>query len=150
MVTNIGTELADNYESAANAGSSDKDGSQVNINEKLSTANDATSKNKLSGNFGTDNPANGLNVSTSEVTATKGGSAEGLTSGIETTITNSNFKANTIDINNSAVNEVVMDGRSGAVGAVSLNGAVGILNVSKNSALNVTNTNIDIQRMTFP
>ena len=143
MVTNIGQELADSYESAANAGASDKDGSQVNINEKLSTANDATSKNKLSGNFGENNPANGLNVSTSEVTATKGGTSEGLSSGVETTIKNSTFAANSIDISNSAVNEVVMDGRSGAVGAVSLNGAIGILNISKNSALNVINTNIN-------
>ena len=46
MVTNIGTELAYSYESAANSSSNDKDGSQVNINKKLSTANNATSKNK--------------------------------------------------------------------------------------------------------
>lgn len=143
MVTNIGTELADSYESAANAGSENKDGSQVNVNEKLSTANDATSKNRLSGNFGEDNPANGLNFETSEVKATKGGTDEGISSGIETTIKNSTFEANTVDINNSAENDIVMDGRSGAVGAVSLNGAVGILNVSKNSALNVINTNIN-------
>ena len=143
MVTNIGTELADSYESAANAGSGDKDGSQVNINEKLSTANDATSKNKLSGNFGENNPANGLNVETSDVTATKGGSSEGISSGVETTIKNSTFEASSVDISNSAVNEVVMDGRSGAVGAVSLNGAIGILNISKNSALNLVNTNIN-------
>lgn len=142
MVTNIGKELADNYESATNSGSENKDGSQVNINEKLATANDATSKNKLSGNFGDNNPANGLNVSTSEVTATKGGTSEGLSSGIETTIKNSTLEANNVDISNNAVNDIVMDGRSGAVGAVSLNGTVGILNVNKNSALNLINTNI--------
>ena len=142
MVTNIGTELADSYESETNSGSENKDGSQVNINEKLSTANDATSKNKLSGDFGTDNPANGLKFETSEVLATKGGSTDGITSGVATSIKNSTFETNNVEISNNDMNNIVMDGRSGAVGAISLNGAVGILNVNKNSDLNLTNTNI--------
>ena len=37
---------------------------------------------KISGNFGDNNPANGLNVKTSEVTATKCGISEDLSSGI--------------------------------------------------------------------
>lgn len=140
MVTSIGAELESTYRNESN---SNDDGSTVNIDENIGKANKGTSENNSAIDKigdGENNPTKSLGINAPKVTANKGGASN---SGVSTTISNSKLSGEVVDISNQANNSVAVTGYTASIGGVALGGGVGILNVNKNSALNLENTSID-------
>lgn len=134
MITNVGKELDSSYESDTNKDKSEKDGTQVNVNEHINKANES-SVNKLA--KGDNLKSGGMNielVSNADKKVTAGGSQN---SGTHINISG-NLNADKISVNNLGTNNMRQGLFTGSAGGVSANGAVGILNFKRNASTAIT------------
>ncbi len=134
MITNVGKELDSSYESATNKDRKDKDGSQVDVNENLQKANDASINKLVDG----DNlKSGGMNielVSNADKQVTEGGAEN---SGPHINISGA-LNADKISVNNVGTNNLSQGLFTGSAGGISVNGAVGILNLNRNATTDIT------------
>lgn len=131
MITNVGKELDSSYQSSADKDRTDKDGSQVNVSENLQKANDA-SLNKVIG--GDNLKSGGMNIELVSEQVTNGGAKN---SGTHINISGA-LNADKISVNNLGTNNLSQGLFTGSVGGISVNGAVGILNLKRNSSTEIT------------
>lgn len=149
MITNVGKELDSSYESATNKDRAEKDGSQVNVNENLDKANDA-SLNKVLRDKGLDGDnikSGGMNielVSDADKKVTAGGAEN---SGTHINISGT-LNADKISVSNAGTNNLTQGLFTGSAGGISVNGAVGILNLNRNASTDIT-SNITAKDLTI-
>ena len=133
MLTNIGKPLANDYDSDLN---DEDDGAHVSTNEELNKANDAASNDVLGGD---EISVGGMNVGLvkdSEKKIGKGGSKE---SGTHIKV-GGTVEAQNINISNTTTNNITQEGLSGGAGGVSVNGAVGLVNLERNATSTLSGT----------
>lgn len=147
MITNVGSAVAGSYGSGLKT---DEDGnvvegdSSVNIDKIYEQANNAVAGNKLQSSY-TNNQVSADNIKSAETG--RGGAQESI---VKVTIDNnaSLNAGNTVTANAAADTSVSMDAIQASGGAVaSANGTVGILNVHRNSAVEIHNTTIDAKAL---
>ncbi len=152
MITNVGEKIADNYHSSANSGKND--GTEVNSNKSINTANDAVSSNLNMVNSSDSNVKNlGLKVNTDSATAGKGSANGGVTNTIKNSTLNA---ANTLKVKANGVNNFTQLGvaTAGAGIGASAAGNIGLVNFKYNTANDINGStltaakNIDINTIT--
>lgn len=154
MITNVGEKIADSYESSSNKGKKDKDGTQVDANKSINTANNAVTENLSMVNDDSSNVKNlGLKVNTDAASAGKGSAKGGVTNNIKNSTINS---GNTLKVTANGANNFDQSGVAGAgsgIGA-SAAGSIGIMNFKYNTSTDITSStlkaskNIDINTTT--
>lgn len=152
MITNVGEKIADNYHSSANSGKND--GTEVDSNKSINTANDAVSSNLNMVNSSDSNVKNlGLKVNTDSATAGKGSANGGVTNTIKNSTLNA---ANTLKVKANGVNNFTQLGvaTAGAGIGASAAGNIGLVNFKYNTANDINGStltaakNIDINTIT--
>lgn len=136
MITNVGSAVADSYGSGLQTDDNGKveDGSGINTNTIFDEANKAVAGNKLKDDY-----TYGVKVNdVPEVTAEKGADNASV---VEVKINNSNLNAgNKVTAEAVADTNVTMDAVQASGGAyISASGTVGILDVNRNSVVNISN-----------
>lgn len=142
MITNIGSVVADTYGDGLQTDDDGNvvEGSGVNIDDILDEANEAVEGNKLKDGY-----TMGVDVNAvPKVTAGKGATAEADKSVVKVNIDNTTLNAGSkVTADAVADTNVSMDAIQAGVGAfANVSGTVGILDVNRNSIVNISGSDI--------